>query len=268
MAGSHYIIRGGVEGRERLRILARVMQSSTHSLLHRAGIRPGMSCLEIGCGGGDLAFDMARMVGPAGRVVGTDIDEAKLGLARKESAELQLNNIDFQFQDITTTDPEGEFDLIHARFVLTHLMDPAQALTRMRRALRKGGVVVVEDIDFRGYFCYPESPAFWRYVELYTETVRRRGADPSIGPRLPSLLADAGFSDVQMNIVQPAGTKGEVKLLTPLTMENIADAVVAEGLADVEEIEGLVTRLYEHARTDGTIGCTPRIVEAWGRQQS
>jgi ubiquinone/menaquinone biosynthesis C-methylase UbiE len=167
MAGNHYIIRGGVEGRERLRILARVMQSSTHSLLHRAGIRPGMSCLEIGCGGGDLAFDMARMVGPAGRVVGTDIDEAKLGLARKESADLQLSNIEFQFQDITTTDPEGEFDLIHARFVLTHLMDPAQALTRMRTALRKGGVVVVEDIDFGDIFAIRKtqrSGATWNFI--------------------------------------------------------------------------------------------------------
>ena len=85
---SDYVIRGGVEGRERLRILSRVMQRTTLASLARAGIKEGMACLEIGCGGGDVAFDMARMVGPAGRVVGTDIDETELELGRREAAGL------------------------------------------------------------------------------------------------------------------------------------------------------------------------------------
>jgi SAM-dependent methyltransferase len=223
-----------------------------------------MACLEVGCGGGDLAFDMARIVGPEGRVVGTDIDHKKLELACQEAAEQQLTNTEFQFADITQTQPQAEFDLVHARFVLTHLRDPGAAVATMRRALRTGGVLVVEDIDFRGYFCYPECPALWRYVELYTEAVRRKGADANIGPRLPALLAEAGLEGVQMNVVQPAGTEGEVKLVTPLTMENIGDAVVAEGLASPAEIKQLVAELYKFAHTPGTVGCAPRIVQAWG----
>jgi hypothetical protein len=71
-----------------------------------------------------------------------------------------------------------------------------------------------------------------------------------------------------MNIVQPAGLVGDVKLITPLTMENIAGAVIAEGLATEAEVAALVAELYAHAHTDGTIGCVPRIVEAWGRRVS
>jgi ubiquinone/menaquinone biosynthesis C-methylase UbiE len=126
VAANPYIIRGGIEGRERLRILARVMQPSTHALLKRAGIREGMPCLEIGCGGGDLAFDMARIVGPSGRVVGTDIDQEKLAIARAECAGHGLGNVEFVHSDITQTVPDGEFELIHARFVLTHLADPGR----------------------------------------------------------------------------------------------------------------------------------------------
>lgn len=263
MQKEDYIIRGGLEGRERLRALARVMQPTTHGLLQRAGIRSGMACLEIGCGGGDVAFDMARMVGPEGRVVGTDIDAKKLELAREEAAKHSLTNTEFRFADITQTEPEKEFDFVHARFVLTHLADPSQALLRMRGALRNGGVIVLEDIDFSGYFCYPDCPAIWRYVKLYTETVRRKGADANIGPRLPAMLGAAGFRNVQVNIVQPAGVEGEVKLMTPLTMENIADAVVAEGLASLDEVKRLVRELYEFAETPGTNGCLPRVVEAW-----
>ena len=261
-----YVIRGGVEGRERLRVLSRVMQSTTLACLARAGIKEEMACLEVGCGGGDVAFDMARLVGPAGRVVGTDIDETELELGRREAAGLQLNNVEFRVSDITQSTFAAEFDLAHARFVLTHLADPARALANMRGALRPGGVMLVEDIDFRGHFAYPESAALAHYVELYSEIVRRKGADPNIGPRVPSLLTDAGFENVQMDVVQLAGLVGEVKLITPITMQSIGPAVIAAGLASEAEVAGLVAELFEYAHTPGTIGCLPRMVRAWGYQ--
>jgi hypothetical protein len=124
---------------------------------------------------------------------------------------------------------------------------------------------VLEDIDFRGYFCHPESAALWRYIELYTQTVQRRGGDANIGPRLPALLTGAGFEGVQMNVVQPAGT-AEVKLLSAITMESIADAVMAEGLATQAEIDRIVVELHEFANSSSTLASTPRIVEAWGYQ--
>jgi ubiquinone/menaquinone biosynthesis C-methylase UbiE len=253
-----YVIRGGIEGRERLRVLSRVMQHTTDACLVRAGIKEEMACLEIGCGSGDVAFDMARMVGPLGRVVGTDIDETEIELGRREAAGLQLNNVEFRVSDITQSTFASEFDLVHARFVLTHLADPARALANMRGALRPGGVMLVEDIDFRGHFAYPESAALARYVELYSEIVRRKGADPNIGPRLPSLLTDAGFENVQMHVVQPAGMVGEVKLMTPIT----------GGLASEAEVANLVAELFEYAQTPGTIGCVPRVIQAWGYQPS
>ncbi len=266
MRSNAYVIGGGVEGRERLRILSRVMQPATLACLAQAGMKEAMACLEIGCGGGDVAFDMARMTGPLGRVVATDIDETKLDLGRREAAGLQLNSVEFRVGDITESTFAAEFDLVHARFVLTHLADPAKALGNMRGALRPGGVVVVEDIDFRGHFSYPESAALARYVELYSEVVRQKGADPNIGPRVPSLLTDAGFKNVQMRVVQPAGMADEVKLMTPITMRSIGPAVIAGGLASEAEVAGLVAELFEFAHTPGTIGSFPRVVQAWGYQ--
>jgi ubiquinone/menaquinone biosynthesis C-methylase UbiE len=261
-----YVIRGGVEGRERLRILSRVMQQTTLACLAQAGMKEEMACLEIGCGGGDVAFDMARMTGPLGSVLGTDIDEMVLDLGRGEAADLQLNNVEFRLGDITQSTFAAEFDLVHARFVLTHLADPAMALGNMRGALRPGGVVVVEDIDIRGHFSYPESAALARFVELYSEIVRRKGADPNIGPRVPSLLTDAGFENVEMRVVQLAGMVGEVKLMTPITMQCIGPAVIAGGLASEAEVASLVAELFEFAHSPGTIFSLPRVVQAWGYQ--
>lgn len=268
VSAQSYIIRGGIAGRGRLRILSRVMRPTSLALLQRAGLQAGMQVLEIGCGGGDLAFDIARVVGSNGGVLGTDIDQTKLDLAAREAAELTLTNIGFQLANVMESAPAGNFDLIHARFVLTHLTNPAQALAHIRAALRPGGIIVLEDIDFRGYFCYPDCAALWRYVALYTETTRRRGVDANIGPRLPALLSEAGFQNLQLNVVQPSGIEGEIKLISPLTMENIADAVLAEGLATAEEIAHIVADLYKYAETPGTLGCTPRIFEVWAKKPS
>ncbi len=266
METGDYIIAGGIAGRERLRILSRVLRPATLALLERAGARPGLNCLEAGCGGGDVACDLARLVGPEGRVLGTDIDEPQLAIARSEAEAQGLRNIAFTRSDITREIPDGPFDFIHARFLLTHLPDPAAALARMKTVLKPGGVIALADIDFRGHFSHPESPALARYVALYTETVRRRGGDANIGPRLPGLVSDAGFDDVRMTMVQPAANDGEIKLITPITMQNIAGAVLRAELASKDEVDAIVTELYAFARTPGTISGLPRIFEVWAKR--
>ena len=122
----------------------------------------------------------------------------------------------------------------------------------------------MEDVDFRGHFCHPESAAFSRYVELYTKTAQQRGADPNIGPRLPGLLTKSGFQTVQIKVIQVAAMSDESKLMAPITMENIAGSVLAEGLASLAEVDQLVHELYEFARDPNTIISGPRVIQTWG----
>ncbi len=264
----HYAIRGGVAGRQRLKVLSRVLHPSTSALFDRLGIREGMTCLDVGCGSGDVTLDLAMRVGPRGRAVGFDIDETKLDLARQESEERGIRNVEFRTLDIRTQDAGPGFDVVYSRFLLTHLDDPAGVVASFHRHVCPGGLLIVEDTDFSGHFTYPASPAFHRYSELYYAVVRGRGGDPDIGPRLPILLADGGFEAVDLAVVQPIGTRGEVKLLNPLTMENIADAVIQDGLASREEIGAVIRELYEFAENPRTVAGLPRIVQAWGRRPS
>src|SRR5689334_11865638 len=96
MAEGTYIIRGGVAGRERLRLLSRILRPTTLSLLDRVGLRTGMSCVDVGCGGGDVTLDIARLVGREGRVLGIDIDAIKIDLAREEAAVAGIMNVEFR----------------------------------------------------------------------------------------------------------------------------------------------------------------------------
>jgi ubiquinone/menaquinone biosynthesis C-methylase UbiE len=267
MTHGSYIIRGGAQGRERLRILARVMRPSTLALLGRVGLCQGMRCLDVGCGGGDVTADLARLVGPEGCLIGVDFDEAKLELARSEAASAGLTNVTFEQRDILAGElPVTGFDLVYSRFLLTHLREPRRAVERMRDLLTPGGLLVVEDIDFSGHFIHPPSEAFAAYVDLYRRAARLRGADSDIGPRLPGMLQSAGMESVEMQVAQPAGLRGEVKLVAAITMEAIADAVMAGGLATRERIEATVAELYRLARDDVTVMSVVRVVQAWGRK--
>ena len=67
-------------------------------------------------------------------------------------------------------------------------------------------------------------------------------------------------------MVQPIGTEGEAKLINPITMENIAGAVLEDGLATREEIEDVVRELYEFAADPNTVAGMPRVVQSWGRR--
>ncbi len=257
----HYVIRGVVEGRERLRLLSRIMHASTTALFDRLGIADGLMCLDVGCGGGDVTLELARRVAPNGKAVGADLDGTKLEIARREAAELGIGNVEFRLQDIREEKRAAEFDVVYARFLLTHLPDPASAINAFYATLKPGGLVIVEDIDCSGCFVFPESRAFWRFHELYCAVVRKRGGDPDIGPRLPLLLKDAGFAKVDLSVAQPMGLEGEVKLIGPTTMENIANAVVQAELASRAEIAELVKELYDLAADPRTVAGTPRVVQ-------
>ena len=266
MGTERYVVRGGTEGRERLRLLAQLFGTSTRALIGQVGIASGAGCLDVGCGGGDVTLELARAVGPSGRVIGVDFDAEKIEIARREAAEHGFRNVTFELQDVSSWEPVVPFDVVWARFLLTHVPDPATLLAALYRHVRPGGVVVLEDIDFRGHFYEPHCPALDRYVELYTTAVRRRGGDAEIGPKLPKLLRDAGFQDVQLSLVQDTAFVGGCKLLTCLTLEYIADAVVADGLASQGDLRQVIEELYAFADDPRTLHGGPRVFQAWGRR--
>jgi ubiquinone/menaquinone biosynthesis C-methylase UbiE len=248
-----------------LRLLAAVKWPTTKTLLDRAGLRQGMHCLDVGCGIGAVALQMAESVKPEGRVVGLDVDERCVALARQEAERLG-RSAQFRVGSASAFQETRAYDLVFGRFVLTHLREPKEALRRMVEAARPGGVVVVEDIQFTGHFSHPACAAFDRYVGLYQDLVRRKGGDPNIGPRLAQMFLDAGLEEVDLDVVQPTYRQGPGKQIAAVTMEHIREAVVGAGLASEEEINGIITELDSFARNPRTLLSWPRIFQIWGKR--
>lgn len=264
---STYAIRGGEEGARRLDLLAQVVGPTTDAFLGGAGITPGMTCLDIGCGAGHVSRRLAALVGPTGRVMGLDLDPVKLATARTEADRAGLENIEFRVADAATWSEPGRFDVVYGRFIVSHLAERSAFIARLREALRPSGTLLLEDIDFTGAFCYPANAAYSRYCELYVQVIARRGGDANVGAKLYHLCLDAGLEDVDAGVVQPTHCGSTPpKGLNLSTMINIADAVLAEGLASEDEVRDTIAELTaftEDPRT--TIGC-PRIFQVRGRK--
>jgi 2-polyprenyl-3-methyl-5-hydroxy-6-metoxy-1,4-benzoquinol methylase len=160
----------------------------------------------------------------------------------------------------------GEYDLVYARFLLSHLSEPERCLEEMVRACKVKGAIVLEDIDFSGSFRYPTCAAYDRYTQLYQDVVNRRGGDANIGPKLPGMLREAGAENVLMSVIQPTHLEGEGKLMASITMQRIADAVISERLATESEVRQLINELNDAAEDSETVMSLPKVFQVWGRR--
>jgi SAM-dependent methyltransferase len=129
----------------------------------------------------------------------------------------------------------GSFDLVHARFVLEHVPDPAGLTRVLVAAARPGGRIVLADDDHDVLRLHPPAPGLERVWRAYVGTYAAHGNDPSVGRKLPALLAGAGAAPVRCEWIFFGACAGEPRF--PAVVENLrgilagARAAIGSGLA-------------------------------------
>lgn len=125
---------------------------------------------------------MAEIVGPAGRVVGLDLNELAIQRARSVVAALQLDNVELFAGDIHefSADAMGSpFDLAYTRLFLMHQPDPVRTLSQIARLLRPGGWVVAQEaLRSPPPRSHPYLGALGAYWDLVYQVVERAGGVP------------------------------------------------------------------------------------------
>ena len=123
----------------------------------------GHSVLDLCCGAGASAIPAARLVGPEGRVLGIDVAEPLLDMARAKAAREGLANVEFRAGDATRTAlPDGSFDAVICVFGVFFAPDMARFVAEMWRLARPGGVLAITTWG-EGLF-EPANTAFWESV--------------------------------------------------------------------------------------------------------
>ena len=106
-------------------------------------VREGDRVLDVGCGFGDTAIQLARRVGPSGSVLGIDCCAVFLETARKDAAAAGVDNIAFIEGDAQLYPFEPEYDFCFSRFGAMFFENPVVGLKNMRRALKPGGTMTM-----------------------------------------------------------------------------------------------------------------------------
>lgn len=169
------------------------IKSVKRVMLSQLELRDGVSLLDVGCGAGDDVRDLARLVGPRGRVVGVDVSGAMIAEAKKRhvTAELPVEFVEGDAQDLTF--PEASFDRCRTERMLMHLDAPETALAEMVRVVRPGGKVVVFDFDWDAVFVdSPYKGTTRQIVHAFSDGIKHGW----IGRSLPRLFHTAGLTDV------------------------------------------------------------------------
>jgi len=115
--------------------------------LDHAGIGPGMTVLDLGSGSGREIFLAARLVGPAGKVLGLDMTPAMVDLARRNAAALDVGNAEFLLGEIERMPlPDGSVDRVISNCVINLTPDKRKAFSEIYRVLVPGGMFAIADI--------------------------------------------------------------------------------------------------------------------------
>ncbi|HKV87531.1 MAG TPA: methyltransferase domain-containing protein [Candidatus Dormibacteraeota bacterium] len=260
-----YVISGGRRGYDRLQVLARERWPTTAALLARAGLKSGMKVADLGCGGGQVTMELARIVAPA-HVTGFDMDEVKLALAREAAAERGIDNVEFRAMNLHDWREPDAYGAVYTRFVLQHLRQPIEILIRMWEAVRPGGVLIVEDADFDGWESHPKSAALDFFLRTYAEAIRRSGGDHSIGRKLYAMFLEAGIPRPELTLTQPVYLEGEGKSLPWSTLEASAGSILAENIASRAEIDAALDGLSKLIDDTETLVLGPRLFHLWSRR--
>ncbi len=177
----------------------RMLAPVTEALMQRAAAKPGMAALDIGCGCGDMALQLAGVVGPAGRVLGVDISAEMLALARSRLA--TYPQAELVLADASTAPLEPFADLAISRFGVMFFGDPAAAFANIRTAIKPSGRLL--------FACWRKlDENLWMRVPLhavYDAGIPRipRPASGQPGPysladpeRITEILTAAGFDGI------------------------------------------------------------------------
>ena len=158
-------------------------------------VRPGDAVVDAGCGFGDTAIQLARLVGPSGSVLALDCCEGFLAYGRRDAKAAGLANVTFLEADVQTHPFDPVHDFCFSRFGTQFFENPVAGLRNMRASLKPGGtmtMIVWRKIDDNPWLGFPKQVVL-RYLPPPGEAAQTCGPGPFS-------MADTGVVTKQLEI--------------------------------------------------------------------
>lgn len=197
-------------------------------IIERLDLKPGMSVLDVGCGTGDDAREIASIVGPNGRVVGIDLSEALVAESKKRAAGSGLA-VEFRIGDIRKLDfPDESFDCVRTDRVLMFVPEIEKAISEIIRVMRPEGRVVASELDHEMHFLDSHFPEFTHKVfSVFAASMPQR----CLGRQMHRRFAEQGLRNVKS---EPMVIRPPYKVFRRVLDGFLASTVARSQLAEDE----------------------------------
>src|SRR6266849_7808339 len=159
-------------------------------------IHGGAEILSVGCGPGVILRQVCAL-NAAIRATGLDISAERVTEAKernRKNAQANFVRGDAQAMDFAS----NSFDLFYSRMLLEYLTEKEGAVREMVRVCKRGGAVLLQDLDGQLLWHYPEDPVVQRTVERVVRALAATGFDPFVGRKLFSLAYKAGLKNIDV----------------------------------------------------------------------
>ncbi|MFK0195777.1 class I SAM-dependent methyltransferase [Kitasatospora sp. NPDC090308] len=232
VGGSYLFDNGSVHAAGQHRCLAAWLDPISVGALRAGGVGPGMRCLDVGTGAGSVAVWLAGQVAPGGSVLATDL--VPLPVPARPGLTVRRHDV------VRDPLPEGAFDLVHVRLVLSHLPEREAVLAKLFAALRPGGVLHLLEFDaeYAPVLTVPDErdrELYERYQQAKLRAFRARGSHQGWGRECAGALVRAGFTGVEaearIGMLAPGTPQLEMQLHNTW---HLRGALLREGLAEDE----------------------------------
>ncbi len=260
----HYPLEHRAGEIERLAVQSQAMAPDTLAMLDRFGPMEGWRCLDIGCGPRGITDLLSTRVGPAGRVIGLDMNEGFLDHARRDAPA----NVEFRLGDAYGSDlADNSFDLVHMRFVASTAGDPERLILEATRLARRGGIVALQEPDGSTLDCYPPHPAWDRLKSLLLAAFATVGADLQLARRLYYVVQQSGLTDVHYRTAL-LGVRSIDPMIDylPSTVESLRGTILERGLIDEAELTAALAACRHHLAQPVTAFTMYTLAQVWGRK--
>ncbi len=244
---------------DRLRRQARFAE---YSVYQNINFSETAQLLEVGCGVGAQSEILLRRFPNVECLTGIDLNDRQLATCEEYLSKIPYAAGRYHLEKMDASQmrfKSKNFDGAFLCWVLEHMPDPSKVLSEVRRVLKPGARILVNEVMNSSFFLDPYSPHVWQFWMAFNDYQLEIGGDPFIGMKLGNLLLSLGFREIETRIItwhydnrQPAKRKEHIDEWTEL-MLSASDQLIQDGRLSKETVQSAKEELSSVSQNPNSV---------------